>query len=88
MHAPKRLSAHLHMALSSVDNLLFFCFGSSVILETTSNEITGGLYLVYGRSTLALSSALVHQTKQLQQKHHSTKQDQTIQTHYPTIFLL
>ena len=27
--------------------------------------------------TLALDSALVHQTKQLQQKHHTTKQEQT-----------
>ena len=31
-------------------------------LGTASNEITGGLQLVFGRPTLALSSALVPQT--------------------------
>ena len=41
-------------------------------------KITGGLELVCGRPTLALSSALVYQTKQLQQKYHNTTQDQII----------
>ena len=44
-------------------------------------KITGGLELVCGRPTLALSSALVHQTLQLQRKYHTTKQDQIIQKH-------
>ena len=35
-----------------------------------------GLELVCGRPTLTLDSALVHQTKQLQQKHYTTKQEQ------------
>ena len=35
----------------------------------------GGVRLVCGRPTLALSSALVHKTKQLQRKHHATKQE-------------
>ena len=44
-------------------------------------KITGGLELVCGRPTLALSSALVHQTEQLQRKYHTAKQDQIIQKH-------
>ena len=40
-------------------------------------KITGGLQLVCGRPTLALGYALAHQTKQLLQKHHTTKQEQT-----------
>ena len=38
-----------------------------------------GALLVCGR--LALSSALANQTKQLQRKYHTTKQDQIIQKH-------
>ena len=34
----------------------------------------GGLELVCGRPTLAFGFAFVHQTKQLQQNHHTTKQ--------------
>ena len=52
-------------------------------------KITGGLQLVCGRPTLALGSVLVHQTKQLQQKHHITKQEQTTnsnQKHLTSIF--
>ena len=44
----------------------------------------GGLQLVCGRLTLALGSALVHQTKQLQQKHHITKQEQTTKSNQNT----
>ena len=54
----------------------------------------GGLYLVCGRPTLALGSALVHQTKQLQQKQHTTKQEQTTKSiktlniHFYLFFLI
>ena len=37
-------------------------FNQKCRLGTASNEITGGLQLVCGRPTLALSSALVPQT--------------------------
>ena len=46
-----------------------------------ATKTTGGPQPVRDRPTLALSSALVHQAKQLQRKHHTTKQDQTIQKH-------
>ena len=39
----------------------------------------GGGALIRGRPDLALGSALVHQTKQIQRKHHTAKQGQTIQ---------
>ena len=50
--------------------------------------VSGGLKRVCGRPTLALGSALVHQTKQLQRKHLNAKQVQIKKTNIKHLFYL
>ena len=45
-----------------------------------------GASTICGRPTLALGSALVHQTKQFKQKHYTTKQEQAIQKNTKHLF--